>query len=176
MRRQRLVLAFLIAAVVPASVLLTPSRSVADDEIDDEILEAYMADPDVAAEIEHFRERGYEDAGVGGVVIGGECGVAGCGYSVLIAHRFASTGSNPQTRSILARVVVDPFGEIARVERIELKPKTGGTAVAQPTRAPSQAGLKARPIDPVKHPELRIIKRIPAPSSEISAEPREANP
>ena len=119
---QRILLGFVVAGLIAGSVFLAPSRSIAGGEIDDAILEAYTSDPAVAAEIKQFREWGYEDAGPRSVAMGSTCGVAGCDSSVLIVHAFGSTGVNPQTRSILALVHVDPFGEVTSVKRVELKP------------------------------------------------------
>jgi hypothetical protein len=122
MNLQRIFLGVVIAGLVSGSALLTPPRRIAGEEIDDDILKAYTSDPAVAAEIKKFRESGHEDAGPRSVAFESTCGVAGCDYSVLIVHAFGSTGVNPQTRSILAVVDVDPFGEITSVKRMELKP------------------------------------------------------
>lgn len=122
MNLQRIFLGVVIAGLISGSVLVTPPRSIAGEASDDDILEAYRSDPAVAAELKKFREWGHEDAGPRKVTIESTCGVAGCGYSVLIVHTFGSTGVNPQTRSILALVHVGPLGEITSVKRMELKP------------------------------------------------------
>lgn len=149
MTNLRPILAGLVIAGL-VSVLSTPSRSVAGDGIDDAVLYAYTADPAVASEIERFREQGYKDGGPRGVLIQGTCGVAGCGHSTLIIHTFVSTGSNPQTRSILTRVHVGPSGEITSVEIMQLKPAVRRIRLNGKIPAPA--------------PELRIKDKIPFPA------------
>ena len=149
MMNLRPILAGLVIAGL-VSALSTPSRSFAADGIADDVLDMYMADPAVASEIERFREQGYKDGGPRGVLIQGTCGVAGCGHSTLIVHTFVSTGSNPQTRSILTLVEVGPSGEITSVELMELKPAVRHIRMNGKIPAPA--------------PELWIKDKIPFPA------------
>jgi hypothetical protein len=121
MKWPRLVRMSVIAGIVPASMFLFAYRGEADDKEDSEILQAYMAVPEFAAERDSLRSHGYVDYGARTMLVSGSCGVAGCYYEYLVVHLFSHAGTNPQSRSILARVRGGPRGEVGRVERVELK-------------------------------------------------------
>ena len=171
----RILMGGVIAGHLFGSVLLTPSRSIAAEEIDDQILEAYTSDPAVAEAINQFRERGYVDRGPRSVAFSSLCGVAGCGYSVLIVHSFGFIGTNPRTSSILALLNVDPFDEITSVELMELKPVPAQLRIGGTIPAPSPK-LRVKEKITAPTPEVRIKGKIPAPLPELSAEPRGTNP
>lgn len=166
----RILPSVVIAGHLFGLVLLMPGHSIAGEEIDDHILDAYMSDPDVVGAISQFRERGYVDGGPRSVAFSSLCGVAGCGYSVLIVHSFGSTGANPRTSSILTLVRLDPFDEVTSVKLMELKPIATEPRIGGRILAPSPR-LRVEDKIPAPSPELRIKERIPAPHPEISPAP-----
>lgn len=161
MKWQRCVLVLIVAGIVPASIFLTASQGVADADLNDEILHAYMEAPDIATEIENLRSHGYRDGGAHTMLVSGSCGVAGCSYEYLVVQVFSSSGTNPQTNSILARVHGGPLGKVGRVERVELRPK------------PELPVIEG---DPAANQKLRVINTSSARSPKMSAEPLEQNP
>jgi hypothetical protein len=152
MKRQRIVLAVVVAAIVQALMLLAAPHLAAEEEGDDTILDAYMKAPEVAAAIESFREDGYADRGARSMLVSSVCGVAGCSHEYLVVHLFSYGGTNPQDRSILARVNRMTFGD-PRVEIVVLTPK----------REPP-------------HIKPRVLDKRPAPRPQGSEEPREPQP
>ncbi len=123
MKWPRIALAIVIGGIALVSIFLTASRSAADDGIDDRILRTYMEAPNVVTEIETLRQHGYSDGGARGMLIWGLCGVAGCNSEYLIVHQFSYSGTNPQNRSILARVRTHTSGISETVELVELRSK-----------------------------------------------------
>ena len=171
----RILLGVVIAGNLFGSVLLTPARCIAGEEVDDHILEASRSDPAVAEAINQFRERGYVDGGPRSVAFSSLCGVAGCGYSVLIVHSFEFIGTNPRTSSILALIHVDPSEEITSVKLMELKPAPTQLRIDGRIPAPSPK-LRVKKKIPAPSPDIRIEERIPAPHREIVAEPHGTSP
>ena len=151
-----------IVAILVGSVLLTPTRRVAAEEPSPVILEAYRSDPEVVKAMNRFVERGYIAQSPRSVGFSSSCGVAGCGYSVLIVHSFEFDGTNPQSRSILALVHSGPLDNAPRVGLMELKPAPPEFPVGEkiPASPPElQVGEKI----PAPPPELRVKEKIPAP-------------
>lgn len=118
------IVALLAAGIVP---------TIAEDEGDDPILRAYMGDADVAREIERLREDGYSDRGAQSTLISQVCGVAGCNEAYLVVHPFYYGGTNPQARSILARVGMFN-AQIGEVKRVELAPVPPEPVPLRPVR------------------------------------------
>ena len=162
----------LVAVNLCGLILLIPAACIASEEIEDHILDAYTSDPAVAEAINQYLERGYVEGSLRSVGLSSLCGVAGCGYSVLIVHSFGSTGSNPRTSSIIALIRVNPFGEVSSVELMDLKPAMKRIEIGGKIPPPAPR-IRAGERIPAPARKLRIKDKIPAPHPVLQAEPYE---
>src|SRR6266571_1867908 len=58
----------------------------------------------------------YHDGGAHNILNSSRCGDEGCYYEYLVVQVFSSSGKNPQTNSILARVLFFFFNDTATTE------------------------------------------------------------
>jgi len=124
MNLRRIGAALIIAGVVATSSM--PTLAADDgDEMSDAVLKAYKECRAVAAKADSLERQGLHGEEARPILIGGSCGVAGCGLEYLVVQLFSSANVNPQTRSILARVNVSPIGKKTSVELVELKRSHG---------------------------------------------------
>ena len=124
MRAHGLVIVLVLVAMSLAqgAVSTGGSGGAGDDACAEAILRAYKEAPEVVSLIEGFTKHGYHDGGIRCVLVHGSCGVAGCAYQALVVHQFSYAGTNPQDRSILARVSGMAPLERPRVELVEIVP------------------------------------------------------
>ena len=109
-------MAFLLGAA-----LLTPSSHAQMRLSDEEIIQAFLACPEIInaqKELSLAAEPGVPRI----IFINSGCGAAGCQYTALVAQPFERRRADPFVHHLLGYVHVGPKGNIILIERVELVP------------------------------------------------------
>ena len=165
MKWRRVALVLITAGIVLSAMPLSAHHSATGDTSEEKIVQAYMEAPGVARAMESYLEDGYVDRGARSMYVWGSCGFAGCSHEYLVVHLFSSGGTNPQDRSILARVYGTSFGKPI-VELVEITPNQEG-------REPRLGGKDKHP---APHPQLQGVEKHPPPPPKGSTELSEEDP
>jgi len=156
-------LAYLTLTVIILFICCTTSYSA--DDIDDKVIKSFNENSDISNEIDQYKRQGYYEGDISIVGIGGGCGVAGCGRTLLVLQSLTSSGSNPRTISVMAEIHLSPFDEVISVKMVMLVPYS--RVRAEPSTQPNIILVPENlvPIpDPVLVPEQRILS--PSPTLE----------
>lgn len=113
-------LTYLVLAVIILFTYCTTSYSA--DDIDDRVIKSFKVNSDITNEIDQYKRRGYYEGDIYIVDIGGGCGVAGCSRTVLVIQNLTSSGSNPQTTSVMAEINLSPVGAVENIKLVMLTP------------------------------------------------------
>lgn len=99
-------------------------------------------DPAIAAQLEAARKGNPEETAAQ-VVLGGQCGFAGCSSTSLAVFTFRSKGANTATRTVLALVECGPVGDACKVSPAEVR--SVSPAAPPPPSAPPTPGTTPPP-------------------------------
>ena len=160
-----------------------------EDDRRDYVIKTFLRDPLIQPILQDFDRQGLLREQPQTIWVGGGCGVAGCGYTSLVAQPYTTSGANPQTSSVFGLVSIDAYGTVAKVEQVILQPwqeilSGTGTQPApqsapfpqaditssmplldiQRSDAPPPPTLTMQPIMtvPAPEPRIRVTNKIPA--------------
>jgi hypothetical protein len=103
------------------TVLLTPSSYAQRRLSDKEIIQAFLACPEIINAQKELA-KGAEPGAPRVILNNSGCGAAGCQYTALVAQPFERRRADPFVHHLLGYVHVGPKGNITLIERVELVP------------------------------------------------------
>ena len=155
-------LTYLVLAMIILLIYCTTSFSA--DDINDRVIKSFKENSDISNEIYQYKRQGYYEGDINVVGIGGGCGVAGCSRTVLVIQNLSSSGSNPQTTSVMAEINLSPVGAVDSIKMVMLTPfgriRMVPRIQSNPTLLPEQ---RISPPNPVLLPENPIPSPNPMP-------------